>query len=217
MKCIVTTTIFPPSVALKKFAAMSDWHLVVAGDLKTPDSEYKTMENTTYLTPDKQQELYPKLSELIGWNCIQRRNIALLHAYKLGAEVVALVDDDNIPLDGVKRRTKIYNDSEIGRTARRRSHLKRYGLSIDNAVCMLSLQGGRCAICNRSLCDITTTNKKNEAPYVDHNHETGTVRSILCLQCNSGLGYFKDSPELLRTAAAYIERHNQPQVPNALR
>ena len=119
--------------------------------------------------------------------------------------------------DEVKRRTKIYNDSEIGRTARRRSHLKRYGLSIDNAVCMLSLQGGRCAICNRSLCDITTTNKKNEAPYVDHNHETGTVRSILCLQCNSGLGYFKDSPELLRTAAAYIERHNQPQVPNALR
>ena len=100
MKCIVTTTIFTPSEALKKFAAMPGWHLVVAGDNKTPHAEYLSMENTTYLSPEKQKELYPKLSELIGWNCIQRRNIALLHAYKLGAEVVALVDDDNIPLDG---------------------------------------------------------------------------------------------------------------------
>ena len=38
----------------------------------------------------------PKLSKLIGWNCIQRRNFAILEAYERGAEIIALIDDDNI-------------------------------------------------------------------------------------------------------------------------
>lgn len=95
---IVTTTINEPTPALKKFANMKDWTLVIAGDKKTPHDSYSNFEH--YLHPDTQEALYPKLSEMIGWNCIQRRNIALLHAYKLGADIVALVDDDNIPMDG---------------------------------------------------------------------------------------------------------------------
>lgn len=97
-KFIVTTTINEPTVALKKFSNMKDWTLVIAGDKKTPHNSYSNFEH--YLHPDTQESLYPKLSEMIGWNCIQRRNIALLHAYKLGADIVALVDDDNIPMDG---------------------------------------------------------------------------------------------------------------------
>jgi hypothetical protein len=100
MKCIATTTIYEPSEALRKYAAMSDWKLIVAGDRKTPHESYRKMENIIYLDPDEQERLYPRLSDAIGWNCMERRNISILHAYKLGAEVVALVDDDNIPLDG---------------------------------------------------------------------------------------------------------------------
>jgi hypothetical protein len=100
MKCIATTTIYEPSEALRKYAAMSDWKLIVAGDLKTPHDSYRKMENIIYLDPAEQDRLYPRLSDAIGWNCMERRNISVLHAYKLGAEVVALVDDDNIPLDG---------------------------------------------------------------------------------------------------------------------
>ena len=100
MKCIATTTIYEPSEALRKYAAMSDWKLIVAGDRKTPHESYRKMENIIYLDPDEQDRLYPRLSDAIGWNCMERRNISVLHAYKLGADVVALVDDDNIPLDG---------------------------------------------------------------------------------------------------------------------
>jgi hypothetical protein len=43
--------------------------------------------------------MYPLLSEAIGWNCVQRRNIGFVYAYKSGYEVIATVDDDNVPDD----------------------------------------------------------------------------------------------------------------------
>ena len=44
-----------------------------------------------------QNKKWPKLSKLVGWNCIQRRNFAILEAYDRGAQIIALIDDDNIP------------------------------------------------------------------------------------------------------------------------
>lgn len=102
-KIIVTTTINPPTEAMVRFANKPEWLLYVVGDLKTPDEVWKdfaeTHTNVIYFSPDEQQELYPKLSEIIGWNCIQRRSIGYLLALKNGADVVASVDDDNIPYD----------------------------------------------------------------------------------------------------------------------
>ena len=95
---IVTTTINPPTKALKKFAALKDWHLVVIGDKKTPTPYH--IEGATYLSPEDQEKLYPELSERIGWNCMQRRNIGFVWARRQGAERIATVDDDNIPMDG---------------------------------------------------------------------------------------------------------------------
>ncbi len=94
---IVTTTIFNPSIAVKKFSKIDNWHLIIVGDLKTPHNKYLKMKNITYLTPDMQKKIAPKLSNLIGWNCIQRRNIGYIYAKKNGANLIASVDDDNIP------------------------------------------------------------------------------------------------------------------------
>lgn len=94
---IVTTSINSPTKAIKLFDAMPDWHLVVAGDKKTPEGYM--LWRGTYLSPEKQEELYPKLSEAIPWNCIQRRNLAILWAYDQGADIIAVVDDDNIPYE----------------------------------------------------------------------------------------------------------------------
>lgn len=104
-KAIVTTTINPPTPALLKFveiAKRDGWVMVIVGDQKTPHGEYEVLaldESVFYLSPEMQEEKYPKLSELIGWNCIQRRNFGLIFANEIGAEVIATVDDDNIPDD----------------------------------------------------------------------------------------------------------------------
>jgi hypothetical protein len=94
---IVTTTINPPTDAIRRFDRLQDWELIVIGDLKTP-KDYK-LERGTYVTPE-QQEAYDKdLSDAIGWNCIQRRNFGLLLAADRSADTIALVDDDNIPYE----------------------------------------------------------------------------------------------------------------------
>ena len=94
-KFIVCTSINKPTLAVKKFDAMKDWELVIVGDKKTPKN-YK-LKNGIYLSPKKQENIDKKLSDLIGWNCIQRRNFGILYAWKNGADIVAVVDDDNIP------------------------------------------------------------------------------------------------------------------------
>ena len=100
-KFIVTTTINSPTIATLKFieiAKRDGWKFVVVGDTKTPHEEYEKLD-CIYLDPDKQAEMYPELSEIIGWKTIQRRNIGFVYAYNHGAEIVATVDDDNIPYD----------------------------------------------------------------------------------------------------------------------
>jgi len=105
-KFIVTTTINEPTIATKKFCKIAqekDWTFVIAGDTKTPHELYYKLEedysNFKYLHPQDQENLYPALSDTIGWKSIQRRNVALIYAYDQGAEVIATIDDDNIPYD----------------------------------------------------------------------------------------------------------------------
>ena len=110
-KVIVTTTINPPTEAIEKFDAMKDWTLVVAGDKKTP-SDYK-LARGIYLTPEMQEKYDRNLSDITGWNCIQRRNFAFLWAHDLGADIVALVDDDNIPQPGWGENLMIGREVEV--------------------------------------------------------------------------------------------------------
>jgi len=94
-KFIISTTINPPTEAIEKFDNLKDWNLIVSGDLKTPKN-YK-LKNGVYIGPKDQEKISKKLSNLIGWNCIQRRNFAMIMAYKQGADIIATIDDDNIP------------------------------------------------------------------------------------------------------------------------
>jgi hypothetical protein len=98
-KIISTTTINPPTEALIKYTKLKDWHIVVAGDLKTNQDSFVGIDNLTYLAPDEQESMAPSLSNLIGWNSMQRRNFAILKAYQMGADVIGIIDDDNIPND----------------------------------------------------------------------------------------------------------------------
>jgi hypothetical protein len=83
----------------------------------------------------------------------------------------------------------------------RKSALKRnYGLSPVDFTSLLKKQGGKCAICS-------STNPGGKGNFhVDHDHETGQVRGLLCADCNMGLGKFKDSVGVLKAAASYLRR-----------
>jgi hypothetical protein len=82
---------------------------------------------------------------------------------------------------------------------RRSRALRDRGLTIEWYEQTLADQGGGCAICGRAA----TADGKVLA--VDHDHESGATRGILCSGCNQGLGRFSDSPALLRRAADYLE------------
>lgn len=96
-KYIVCTTINQPTPAIEKYDGLVGWKLIVVGDQKTPEP-YK-LKNGIYLSPRDQEKISQPLSDLIGWNCIQRRNLGMLFAFNSGADLVATVDDDNIPLE----------------------------------------------------------------------------------------------------------------------
>lgn len=102
-KVIVTTTIYKISKALKEYVKKKDWNIIIVGDKKTPHEDYKMLEknneNVKYLDIEYQERNYKELSDLLGWNTIQRRNIGYLEALKDDYDIIASIDDDNIPLD----------------------------------------------------------------------------------------------------------------------
>lgn len=79
----------------------------------------------------------------------------------------------------------------------------RYGLTPADLDRMHAEQGGLCAICG-----YPPDGKASMAIlHVDHDHNTGKVRALLCQKCNKGLGTFRDNPAILQKAAWYLLRH----------
>lgn len=75
---------------------------------------------------------------------------------------------------------------------------RKYGLTQEEYTSRLEQQGHSCAICGKQF--------SGDRPHVDHDHDTGQVRGILCGSCNVGLGYFYDNAEFLLSAVAYLSR-----------
>ena len=79
-----------------------------------------------------------------------------------------------------------------------RAKLKKRRQKTKRRAHLLRAQGGRCAICGKK------PSRWHRIWHVDHNHITREVRGVLCMQCNTGLGLFKDSPKLLDKAKRYL-------------
>lgn len=92
-------------------------------------------------------------------------------------------------------------------------NLKRhYGITLEQYNMMGEAQGWVCAICKNP----ESTKDKDGGPRqmpVDHDHNTGKVRALLCTQCNRGLGMFTDNIDKLKAAAAYLEAHKVDPTP----
>lgn len=100
---------------------------------------------------------------------------------------------------------------EIRQQGQRQKNLKgHYGLSLEDFSVMLGEQMNLCAACKVPM---TMIPRQPNTCCIDHDHtkkkgEKGFIRGLLCLWCNTGLGYFKDSPKLIRQAAIYLEKAN---------
>ncbi|MFB7370888.1 endonuclease VII domain-containing protein [Streptomyces sp. NPDC056222] len=94
--------------------------------------------------------------------------------------------------DGLSTRCKACRKAQ-GRAG----HLKRsYGITEAERDEMIASQMGICTICLAA-----------PAVHVDHCHETGRVRGVLCFNCNSAIGKLGDDPDTLRRAVSYLEGH----------
>ena len=80
------------------------------------------------------------------------------------------------------------------RAQKHRLRLREYGLVRETWAALLVAQAGRCAICVTPMCE----------PCVDHCHDTGRVRGLLCRSCNLGIGLLGDDAERLAAAADYL-------------
>lgn len=100
---------------------------------------------------------------------------------------------------GAKKRWEDRNP-EKAHASRHRRHLRStYGITPEQYQQMLIAQGNVCAICKQPS-DILLV--------VDHDHDTDTVRGLLCGPCNRGLGLFRDSPTVLEAASRYLRCHS---------
>lgn len=85
----------------------------------------------------------------------------------------------------------------------------KYGITLNDYNRMHEQQGGVCAICQLPERLKDTRRKTLRKLAVDHCHATGKVRALLCSDCNTTLGKFKDDPALFDTAAAYLRKHGR--------
>ena len=88
----------------------------------------------------------------------------------------------------------------------------RYGLTRPEFEVLLARANGECEACGRGFED----GHQRKAACVDHDHETGKVRGLLCQYCNRALGLLKDNIEVLESLADYLKRFRS-ETPNAQR
>lgn len=96
-----------------------------------------------------------------------------------------------------RRNEKRRKNDPLYKYSQKNWYLNRnYGITINQFEDMYKNQNGKCAVCGIK-----------EATHVDHNHDTGAVRQLLCNTCNSSIGMAQESFELLDRLSAYLKRH----------
>ena len=100
---------------------------------------------------------------------------------------------------------KRQSDKPSNKKASKRYNVKsNYGLTMEQVDSIKVMQDSMCAICGDPFNDTYKTQ-------IDHCHQTGKVRGLLCINCNWMLGKSRDNPQLLRAAADYLERTKESE------
>lgn len=103
--------------------------------------------------------------------------------------------------DRRKRRLTPDQRLRVNESARRHLLQKKYGLTMEGFEALVAKQQGACASCGRAFGTTPSTR-----PNVDHDHETGEIRGVLCHGCNAGIGLLGDSMEGVQQALNYLQK-----------
>lgn len=126
-----------------------------------------------------------------------RNNLDKFNGYKARARNETL-EERNVRIQKRKEEAPIKRER-----AKWGSHIRKtLGIDPQEYEKLFALQDGKCSICS------TETPGGNRKRFcIDHCHTTGAIRGLLCVSCNSGLGYFKDKIDMLERAAKYLARY----------
>ena len=95
------------------------------------------------------------------------------------------------------------NREEVSTRLWKRSLKRKFGINFEKYIEMLEAQNYRCAICGRHQEELS----KKMA--VDHSHNNGHIRGLLCANCNAGIGNLRDSIDLLKKAQEYLSEKGE--------
>lgn len=125
--------------------------------------------------------------------------------YKCGESVAAqcIICTQTLNLD--RKRVYANNAYKKHKDRSRNARLKKkFGISLETYNEMVKKQNGCCAVCGQK--------EKIRGLAVDHCHKTGKVRELLCGRCNPAVGFVKDSPDLAKKIAEYLEKHSKEEL-----
>lgn len=94
--------------------------------------------------------------------------------------------------------------AKFGRVWKNADLQRKFGISLEEYVQMAVERGNKCDICGQP--ETQMRDGKVKALAVDHDHNTGAVRGLLCCDCNQALGKFKDSTAILTSAIQYLDK-----------
>jgi hypothetical protein len=87
---------------------------------------------------------------------------------------------------------------------------KSYGITVEKYNELYKIQGGKCAICNEDASVKLKGRKKNLC--VDHCHDTGVIRGLLCDPCNRAIGLLKDDFNVIQNAIDYLKNSKDLKI-----
>ena len=97
------------------------------------------------------------------------------------------------------------NKERFAEVSRRRMLKYRYGITLEEYYTMLEKQDHCCAICSTTNSGASGSDRQDWSWAVDHCHDSGKVRGLLCSSCNRGLGMLGDNAESLERAIRYLQ------------
>ena len=152
----------------------------------------------------KECELAPYRAQSVAW---QQRAELTARGMKRCAKCGEAKPFEEFPRDARKkdgRRSRCkacraeYRRQHPGMPGTSRRLRRKYGIALTEYDDLLEIQGNGCAICGMS------PEENGRRLAVDHNHEMGEVRGLLCTNCNLGIGNFRDDPSLTSKATDYL-------------